>query len=129
MEWQGQYYKAQMFNSEADLGTLYRFDHQEGGFGFYRSQMAAPDIWPMAVLVDVEVPHRLHGQGLGTTAVREFLDVARTKGARLAFLRVGWSGDLSERNKTVSWYERRGWHLLQIPPVQGLVVPFMYQVL
>lgn len=129
MEWQGQYYKAQMCNSEAEFSTLYCFSHQEGGFEFYRSQIAAPDIWPMAVLADVEVPRRLRRQGLGTAAVCEFLDVARTKGARLAFLRVGWCGDLSERDKTVSWYQRRGWHLLQIPPVQGLVIPFMYQML
>jgi GNAT superfamily N-acetyltransferase len=129
MEWQGQYYKAQMCNSEPDLNTLYRFSHQEGGFGFYRSQIAAPDIWPMAVLVDVEVPHRLRHRGLGTAAVQEFLGVARSNGARLAFLRVGWFGDLLERGKTVSWYQRRGWHLLQIPPVPGLEVPFMYQAL
>jgi GNAT superfamily N-acetyltransferase len=83
----------------------------------------------MAVLLDVEVPHQLRRQGLGTAAIAEFLGTARGKGARLAFLRVSWFGELSERDKMVSWYRRRGWQLLQIPPVPSLVVPFMYHEL
>lgn len=129
MTWQGQYYSAQLCNSEGELEALYRFRHQPSGFAFYRSQIAAPEIWPMAVLLDVEVPHRLRCQGLGTAAVEEFLCAARSKGARSGFLRVGWFGELSERDKTASWYRRRGWQLLEIPPVPGLVVPFMYHEL
>ena len=81
----------------------------------------------MAVLLELEVPHKLCGQGRGTAALQQFIAAARSKGARLAFLRVGWYGDLSERDKTVAWYQKRGWQLLKIPPIEGLVVPFMYQ--
>lgn len=129
MSWQGNYYKARICDSEADLSTLYHFDDQEGDFGFYRSQIAAPDIWPIAVLVDLEVPRSMRCHGLGTTAVLEFLSAARANGARLAFLRVGWTGGLPERDKTVSWYQRAGWHLLKNPSVPGFEVPFMYHVL
>jgi len=118
-----------MCASEGDIDALYHFSSDEGGFGFYRSRIAASEIWPMAVLLDVEVPHRLRRQGLGTAAVQGFLDAARGRGARLAFLRVSWFGDLPDRDKMVSWYQRRGWQLLQIPPVPGLVVPFMYHEL
>jgi GNAT superfamily N-acetyltransferase len=129
MKWQGQYYSAQMCRSEGDIDALFHFSNDVGGFGFYRSQIAASEIWPMAVLLDVEVPHQLRRQGLGTAAIAEFLGTARGKGARLAFLRVSWFGELSERDKMVSWYRRRGWQLLQIPPVPSLVVPFMYHEL
>jgi len=123
-----QYYSAQMCASESDLGTIYRF-HDDGGFSFYRSQISASTIWPMAVLLNIEVPYKLRCQGLGTTALQDFTDTSRGKGACLAFLRVGWFGDLSDRDKTVSWYQKRGWQLLRIPPVPGLVVPFMYREL
>lgn len=80
----------------------------------------------MAVLLDVEVPHKLRLHGVGTAAVERFLDAARTKGAVMAFLRVSWCGKLSERDRMVLWYQKRGWQSLRIPPVEGLVVPFMY---
>jgi GNAT superfamily N-acetyltransferase len=129
MTWQGKYYSALICNSEADLENQYHFSHDEGGFDFYRSQIPALGIWPMAVLDEVVVPPRMRRQGLGTAAIQHFIDSARSKGARLAFLRVGWTGDLSERDKLVSWYQRRGWTPLKIPPVEGLLVPFMFQEL
>jgi hypothetical protein len=124
MNWQGQYYSAQMCNSESDIDALYHFSDGPGGFAFYRSQIPAPEIWPMAVLVDVEVPRRLCRQGVGTATVERFIDAARSKGALLAFLRVSWSGEMSEREWRVSWYRHLGWQLLR-NPVEYLVIPFM----
>ena len=121
-----------MCDSEADIDAQYHFSSDEGfggGFNFYRSQIEAVEIWPMAVLLDIEVPDGLRCRGLGTAALKEFLEAARSRSARLAFLRVGWVGELSDRDRTVSWYQRRGWQLLRIPPVPGLMVPFMYREL
>src|SRR5258706_6742627 len=106
MTWEGQYYSAQMCSSEADIDALYHFSSDPSGFAFYRSQIPASQIWPMAVLLDVEVPHKLRRHGAGTVAVEHFLDAARTKGAVLAFLRVSWFGELSERDRMVSWYRK-----------------------
>ena len=129
MTWQGQYFSAQMCYAEKDIDSLYHFSEGPGGgFAYYRSQIPAPIIWPMAVLLDVEVPPKSRRQGAGTAAVSQFVDEARTNGAVLAFLRVGWNGEMEERDWRVAWYRRIGWSLLQ-NPVEYLVIPFMYREL
>lgn len=128
MTWQGQYYSAQMCNSESDINALYHFNNDPGGFAFYRSQIPVSEIWPVAALVDVEVPPQLRRRKVGTATVQQFIDAARDKGALLAFLRVSWFGEMSEREWRVSWYRGLGWQLLR-NPVEHLVIPFMYREL
>jgi GNAT superfamily N-acetyltransferase len=125
--WGDEYYTGTICKSEGELNAYLHFDRQEFGFEYYRQQIAAPEIWPMAILGELEVPPDLRRQGIGTAAIQEFLATARRKGARLAFLQVGWDGELSDRDNTVSWYQRRGWRLLRMPPTSE--VPYMYQPL
>jgi hypothetical protein len=129
MKWEGQYYSAQICYSEKDVDSLYHFNENvTGGFSFFRSQMPAPNVWPMAVLLDVEVPRPLRRKRAGTKAVQKFVDEAKAKGAILGFLRVGWTGEDSERGWRIHWYQRLGWNLLQNPS-EHLIIPFMYQIL
>src|ERR1017187_4499707 len=83
------HYEAQICNSENDIDSLFNFSNDPDGFAFYRSQISASVIWPMAVLLDVEVPHQFRRQGVGTRAVQRFVSVARRKGAFLGFLKIG----------------------------------------
>src|ERR1039458_340112 len=107
------HYEVQICQSEDDIDSLFHFSNDPGGFAFYCSKISASVIWPMAVLLDVEVPHQFRRQGVGTRAVQRFVSVARRKGAFLGFLRVGWIGEIAERDWRVAWYQRLGWHLLQ----------------
>jgi GNAT superfamily N-acetyltransferase len=120
------HYEAQICHSEGEIDSLFRFNNDPGGFGFYRSNIPASVIWPMAVLLDVEVPHQFRRQGIGTKTVQQFVSVARGKGAVLGFLKVGWIGEIAERDWRVAWYQRLGWHLLPIPPIEGFIIPFMF---
>jgi GNAT superfamily N-acetyltransferase len=122
-------YEAQICDSESEIDSLFHFSNDPGGFMFYHSRISAPVIWPMAVLLDVEVPHQLRRQGIGTRVVQQFVNVARGKGAVLGFLKVGWIGAIAERDWRVAWYQRLGWHLLPIPPIEGFVIPFMFREL
>lgn len=127
MKWQGQYYSGQMCQSEEELDDLFHFTERDpSGFSYYRAQILAPTIWPIAVLTRLEVPSELRSRGHGARAVQDFLTVARNKGAHLAFLKVAWFGGLVERDRLVSWYNARGWQLLENPPIPSFIVPFMY---
>ena len=123
------HYEAQICHSENDLDSLFHFSHDPGGFDFYRSRISTAVIWPMAVLLDVEVPYQFRRQGAGTRAVQQFVSVARGKGAVLGLLKVGWVGVIEERDWRVAWYQRLDWHLLPIPPIEGFVIPFMFREL
>jgi predicted GNAT family acetyltransferase len=122
-------YEAQICHSENEIDSLFHFSNDPGGFNFYRSRISASVIWPMAVLLDVEVPHQLRCQGIGTRVVQQFVNVARGKGAVLGFLKVGWIGAIAERDWRVAWYQRLEWHLLPIPEIEGFVIPFMFREL
>lgn len=121
-------YSANTCTCEAELEALFHFSEDPGGFEHYRKQFGTYAIWPMAVLLHVEVPIALRKQGYGPRAVEHFVSTAQEEGAVFALLRVGWSGDLSRRDRLVQWYERLGWRRLKYP-AQHIVVPFLYRQL
>lgn len=119
-------YSAEMCCSEAGMRKLYGFE--DGTFEYYRAQITVEDVWPIAVLHDVVVPVVTRRRGIGSEAVRAFCAAARARGAKVALLRVGWIGPLTERDWRVSWYQRLGWVILANPS-EHLVVAFMYRLL
>ena len=116
--------------SEQDLNEWTNFAQIAGGFSEYAAQIPSPEIWPIAVLVDLEVYLEFRKHGHGRAALRQFLDDARTKGAKVALLRVGWYGDNpdAERAWRIAWYAREGFRELE-NRVPQLLIPFMYRLL
>ena len=119
-----------MCHSVSDLDECIRFTNIPGGFAQYRAQIPLPDILPMAVLNDIEIQHDYRRSGLGRAALHTFFRDASRREAKLAFLRVGWSGDDpdAERAWRIEWYRREGFaELCNTAP--HLTVPFMYRPL
>jgi GNAT superfamily N-acetyltransferase len=116
--------------SEQDLDECIRFSNIPGGFAQYRAQIPLAEIWPMAVLNDIEVYPAYRKRRLARNILEQFLIEARQYGARTAFLRVGWSGNDpdAERAWRVDWYSRMGFIELQ-NTAPHLAIPFMYRAL
>ena len=70
-------YSAQMCSSESAIDALFHFNYNAWGFSFYRSQIPVSGIWPMAVLLNVKMPHQFRERGVGTAAVQRFVNAAR----------------------------------------------------
>lgn len=126
-------YSASTCACEAELEAQFHFADDPGGFEHYRAQFGTHSIWPMAVLLDVEVPSALRKQRYGRRAVDHFIMVAKQHGAGFALLRVGWPGGssergIAERNWRAKWYESLGWRMLRYP-AEHIVIPFLYRTL
>lgn len=111
---------------------MYGFGDDSNPFSQYSRQMHTQDIWPLAVLLDLEVQPALRKNGYGGQLLARFEIAASAKGAKSGFLRVGWPGGTSpegmnERNWRIGWYQRSGWHLLRNMD-ESDIVPFMYRI-
>lgn len=56
--------------NEDDLNDWIAFQKLPGGFAAYATQMASADIWPIAVLVDLEIYSAFQRHGFGRAALR-----------------------------------------------------------
>jgi GNAT superfamily N-acetyltransferase len=115
---------------EQDLNEWTNFAQIAGGFSEYAAQIPSPEVWPIAVFVDLEIYPEFRKRGHGRAALRQFLRHAITKGAKVALLRVAWYGDnpAGERAWRIAWYAREGFRELENRAPQ-LLIPFMYRLL
>ena len=122
--------QARICFSEQELNEWVNFAQIAGGFSEYAAQIPSPELWPMAVLIDLEIYPESRSRGRGHAALHQFLRDARTKGAKIALLRVGWHGEDSdtERAWRIAWYAREGFCELENRTPQ-LLIPFMYRLL
>lgn len=124
------YIEATICATEQELNACINFAALPGGFAAYAAQIELSDIWPIAILADLEVYQEFRNRGLGRAALRHFLSDARQRGAKIALLRVGWSGDDPDAQRAwrISWYAREGFHELK-NTAPNLLIPFMYRSL
>jgi len=122
--------EARICFSEQDLNEWANFAQIAGGFSEYAAQIPSPEVWPIAVLVDLEIYPEFRKRGRGRAALHQFLRDARTKGAKIALLRVGWYGEDSDAGRAwrIAWYAREGFRELENRAPQ-LLIPFMYRLL
>lgn len=122
--------RSRICNSEEDLNESLNFSAVPGGFGPYREQIQLEEIWPMLLIDWLEVYAAHKWQGFGKRALRKLLEEAYEAGGRVAFFRVGWSGEDWEAEKKwrIEWYRREGFIELK-NAARGLEVPFMYRPL
>lgn len=117
----------------ADLSKIMNVDWMPGGIQFFEKQLPAINIYPIAVLDWVETNSKKQNQGIGFNAIRAFRVIAEEHGARLGLLRVGTGGPDDDLESALRWrqrfYERDSWIRLENPPVSGLVVFWMYNLL
>ena len=119
---------ATLCHSEDDLDACIRFSGLPGGFQPYREQIPFCEIWPMAVLTDIEIFPTHRRRGLARNALEHYLKEVQKQGARTVFLRVGWSGDDSDAQRAwrVAWYSRMGFIELQ-NTAPHVAIPFMFR--
>jgi hypothetical protein len=127
----------QICNNYTALSQIFRF-YWPGGFQFFEKQLPTTDIYPIAVLEWLETNLEKQKRGIGLNAIRAFRVIAKEHGARLGLLRVGTGGpgdsdDGDDLESSLRWrqifYERDSWIRLENPPVNGLVVFWMYNLL
>jgi hypothetical protein len=106
-----------------------------GGFQFFERQLPSSDIYPVAVLEWLAINFRKQRRGIGLNAIRAFRVIAEEQGARLGWLRVG-TGILEDGEDLDSalqsrkrLYERDSWIRFENPPIEGLVIFWMYHLL
>lgn len=122
--------QARIYFSEQELNEWVNFAQIAGGFSEYAAQIPSPELWPIAVLIDLEIYPESRNRGRGHAALHQFLRDARTKGAKIALLRVGWYGEDSDAGRAwrIAWYAREGFRELENRAPQ-LLIPFMYRLL
>jgi GNAT superfamily N-acetyltransferase len=83
----------------------------DNSFDHYREKIPLREIWPMAVLHNLEVLEENRGRGFGKNAIGNFLQLAKEQNAVSAFLRVSnGPGDQLEKNLHI--FKSHGWILL-----------------
>ncbi len=96
--------------NENQLNDFINF--RDGSFAVWRAKIPLGEIWPMAVLRDLEIPDEINrDKGFGKNAVATFLKLAKTHDAICAFLRVG-NGPGEQMNKNLHIYRSFGFVLL-----------------
>lgn len=113
--------------------TFQNFAAFPGGFEFYRQQMSAAEVFPVAYLEDLEIDPECRRLGYGASALRIVLARAKRRGAKTAFIRVGFyeteeSSAFEDRDWKVGWYEREGFIQLKHEH-SATVVPYMWHPL
>jgi hypothetical protein len=104
------------------------------GFTYFEKQLPSFHIYPVAVLLDLEIRHEKRRRGYGTMALAAFAAVAVYQGARLAMLRIGTTGTDDDNYKDAllwrkDFYSKSGWVAFDSPPLPGLVLVWMYRLL
>lgn len=120
-------------NDYAVFSKVMNFDSMPGGFQFFEKQLPTRDIYPIAVLEWLETKLKKQKRGIGRNALRTFRVKAQEHGARLGWLRVGTGGAEDDLETALQWrqkfYESDFWVRFENPPVDGLVIFWMYHLL
>jgi hypothetical protein len=93
-------------------------------FPFHRQQVPLAEVFPIAFLDWIEIWKDQQGRKLGTKGLREFIELASVRGARIGYFRIGWNSE-EDRLRKLKWYKRHGWMELSNSDPQ-CTVPFMY---
>lgn len=104
------------------------------GFQYFKNQLPVTEIYPVAVLNNLEINYKNRKTGLGRKAVRAFRVIAEEYKARLGLLRIGTTGTGDEDYEgalkwRIRFYESEGWRCFKTPPIRGLVLVWMYHLL
>lgn len=120
----------------APLSKIMNVDWMPECLLFFQKQLPTCEIYPIAVLDWVETKLRKQKRGIGLNTIRAFRVVAKEHGARLGLLRVGTGGAVDEGDdleSALAWrqkfYESDSWIRLENPPIDGLLVFWMYHLL
>src|SRR5947207_1187285 len=121
------HFDAAICSNEQQLDECIRFRELPGGFERYRSHILLDTIWPMAVLIDIEVEPEKQHRGIGRSALSEFYGQAAQKGAVSALGKVGWTPTENwevHRDRNLKIYRNAGWVFL---PRHDLEPYFIYR--
>ena len=121
------HFEAAICNDEQQLDDCIRFSALPGGFERYRNHICLDSIWPMAVLLNIEVDQEKQHQGIGQSGLKEFYRQAGRKGAVSALGKVGWPPTEDwelHRDRNMKIYRNAGWVFL---PQQGVEPYFIYR--
>jgi hypothetical protein len=103
------------------------------GFQHFQKQLPIREIYPVAVLIDIEVKYKKRKKGLGRKAIQAFKIIAEEHGSQLGLLRIGTTGGDQDYESGVCWrrqfYESESWRCFETPPIKGLTLVWMYQIL
>jgi hypothetical protein len=103
------------------------------GFQYFEKQLPIREIYPVAVLSDIKVNYKKRKKGVGRSAIRAFKVIAEEYGSRLGLLRIGTNGADQDYESGVYWrrqfYESESWKCFETPPIKGLTLVWMYQLL
>jgi hypothetical protein len=93
------------------------------GFVHFKQQLPIAEIYPVAVLNDIEIDRPKQGRGLGTEALRSFRVLVQHYGARLGWLMIGAQGDEIEEGTRwrIHFYEKDSWVCFKSPDIVDIV--------
>jgi len=95
-----------LLHSEQNLQDFINFS--EDPFIHYREKIPLREIWPMALLHDLEIPEeKYRNRGFGKRAVGSFLKLAKEHKAVCAFVRLG-NGPGEQLEKNLHIYKSYG---------------------
>jgi hypothetical protein len=101
------------------------------GFQHFKQQLPIGEIYPVAVLWNMEILLAKRRQGLGSKAIRAFRAIAEDYKPRVGWLRIGIQE--GEGQESVAWrqkfYETDSWVAFKNPPIDGLIAVWMYHLL
>jgi hypothetical protein len=103
------------------------------GFQYFEKQLPIHEIYPVAVMIDIEVKYKKRKTALGRKAIQDFKTIAEGYGSRLGLLRIGTTMGDQDYESGIYWrrrfYESESWKCFETPPIRGLVLGWMYQLL
>ena len=104
------------------------------GFQYFKKQLPLTEIYPVAVLDDIEIDPGKREKGIGRRAIRAFRAVAEEYKSRLGLLRIGTGGTYDvDYASGLDWrrrlYAREGWKCFETPPLGELSLVWMYHLL
>ena len=103
------------------------------GFQYFEKQLPIREIYPVAVLKDIEIKYKKQKRGIGRKAIQAFKVIAEEYGSRLGLLRIGTTGVDQDYESGVCWrrrfYESESWKCFETSPIKGLILIWMYQIL
>lgn len=113
----------------AHLEHCIRFNDLPGGFARYRANIPLNTIYPLAVLLNLEIDENRRKSGFGRSGLDHFCRQAVQRGAVLAIGKVGWPPTEeweSHKERNLRFYRDAGWVLLAR---QGFEPYFVYKAL
>jgi hypothetical protein len=100
-------------------------------FRHFQQQLPISEIYPVAVLNDLEIFRSKRQRGLGKKTLRAFRALIEECHPSLGLLMIGTQGDEIEEGTLwrVHFYEGDSWTRLESPPIPGLIRVWMYNLL